>query len=129
MGAGRDRTRRLQGRRSNRREQARPDVAPARVASWVAYELQPTVPIEQEVRLHARADGVEPFTRWVEGLRDPSTRDRIQERISRLRAGGFGDFRSVGGGVFELRLPFGAGMRVYFGRVGDSIVLLLCGGD
>ncbi|MEZ4333065.1 MAG: type II toxin-antitoxin system RelE/ParE family toxin [Myxococcota bacterium] len=87
------------------------------------------MPIEQEVRLYARADGFEPFTRWIEGLRDSATRDRIQERIARLRAGNFGDFRSVGGGVFELRLPFGAGVRIYFGRVGDSIVLLLCGGE
>ncbi len=87
------------------------------------------VPAEQEVRLYARLDGVEPFSQWIEGLRDASTRFRIRDRISRIRAGNFGDFRSVGGGVQELRIPLGAGIRVYFGRQDDSTVILLCGGD
>ena len=43
--------------------------------------------------------------------------------------GNFGDVRSVGGGVHELRIPIGPGIRVYFGRQDDSIVILLCGGD
>ena len=46
-----------------------------------------------------------------------------------MRLGDFGDTRSVGEGVQELRIPFGAGYRVYFGREGDGIVILLCGGD
>ncbi|MBK7949316.1 MAG: type II toxin-antitoxin system RelE/ParE family toxin [Deltaproteobacteria bacterium] len=87
------------------------------------------MPAEQEVRLYSRPDGVEPYSRWIENLRDSSTRFRIRERISRLRAGNFGDFRSVGGGVQELRIPVGAGIRVYFGRQDESIVILLCGGD
>ncbi len=87
------------------------------------------MPTEQEVRLYARLDGVEPYSRWIDGLRDSSTRDRIEERIARVRAGNFGDFRSVGAGVHELRIPVGAGIRVYFGRHDGSIVILLCGGD
>ena len=87
------------------------------------------MPIEQEVRLYVRPDGVEPYARWIDGLRDEPTRDRIEERIARVRLGNFGDVRSVGGGVYELRIPIGAGIRVYFGRLGRSIVILLCGGD
>ena len=85
--------------------------------------------IEQEVRLYARSDGVEPFSRWYRGLRDDSIRIRVRERLARIRAGNFGDFQSVGGGVLELRIPVGPGIRVYFGRQRDSVVILLCGGD
>ena len=46
-----------------------------------------------------------------------------------MRLGNFGDTRSVGEGVQELRIPFGPGYRVHFGREGDAIVILLCGGD
>lgn len=46
-----------------------------------------------------------------------------------MKYGNFGDYQSVGDGVFELRLHFGAGYRIYFGVVDNTIVLLLCGGD
>jgi putative addiction module killer protein len=55
--------------------------------------------------------------------------DRIVRRIERISLGNFGDFRSVGEGVQELRIPVGPGIRVYFGRQSDAIVVLLCGGD
>ena len=55
--------------------------------------------------------------------------NRIVRRIERISLGNFGDFRSVGEGVQELRIPLGPGIRVYFGRQGDAIVVLLCGGD
>ena len=87
------------------------------------------MPTEQEVRLYARLDGVAPFMQWYRGLRDESISRRIRERLARIRAGNFGDSRSVGGGVQELRIPAGPGIRIYFGRLEDSVVLLLCGGD
>lgn len=87
------------------------------------------MPIEQEVRLYAQLDGFVPFTRWYRGLRDRSTPRRIRERLARIRAGNFGDSKSVGGGVQELRIPVGPGIRIYFGRLGNSVVILLCGGD
>lgn len=49
--------------------------------------------------------------------------------IARVRSGNFGDSKSVGFGVIELRIPYGPGYRVYFGRDGASLVVLLCGGD
>jgi len=87
------------------------------------------VPTEQEVRVYARPDGTEPFTNWLRSLRDGKTRGRIRQRIARVRLGNFGDARSVGDGVQELRIRFGPGFRIYFEREGDSIVILLSGGD
>ena len=74
-------------------------------------------------------DGRVPFTEWFESLRDRNVRNRIDVRLQSVEYGNFGDVRSVGGGVQELRLHFGAGYRIYFGEVGNTVVLLLCGGD
>ena len=83
----------------------------------------------REIRVYQTLNGREPFTEWLESIRDISTQDRIQARVNRLKFGNFGDTKSVGGGVFELRLDFRSGYRVYFGQVGNTVVLLLCGGD
>ena len=53
----------------------------------------------------------------------------IRKRLNRVRMGNLGDCRSVGDGVKELRIAFGPGYRVYFGEDGETIVVLLCGGD
>jgi len=73
-------------------------------------------------------DGRAPFREWLREL-DGSVRARVRTRIDRMERGNFGDFKSVGGGVFELRMDFGPGYRVYFGRHGNVVVVLLCGGD
>ena len=83
----------------------------------------------REIQVYRSANGRQPFTEWLESIRDKSTQDRVQARVNRLKFGNFGDFESVGDGVFELRLNFGAGYRVYFGQIGSTVVLLLCGGD
>lgn len=69
------------------------------------------------------------FTDWIGGLRDLRAVARIDARIGRLRLGNFGDAKSVGGSVSELRIDYGPGYRVYFTRRGEAVVLLLCGGD
>lgn len=71
----------------------------------------------------------EEYARWFEALRDERAKSTIDRRISRVRLGNFGDSRSVGDGVSELRIDYGPGYRVYFTREGDILVLLLCGGD
>ena len=69
------------------------------------------------------------FDRWLRKLKDTHARLRILARLDRLAAGNIGDMKSVGGGIFELRLAFGPGYRIYLARRGDRLVLLLCGGD
>jgi putative addiction module killer protein len=56
-------------------------------------------------------------------------RAAVDARLARVRAANFGDSKSVGGGVFELRIAFGPGLRVYYGLYGRQIVVLLGGGD
>ncbi|MBD3762484.1 type II toxin-antitoxin system RelE/ParE family toxin [Rhizorhabdus sp.] len=68
------------------------------------------------------------FADWMNGLRDETARKLIRKRIVRLEAGLFGDAKSVGGGVSELRIDYGPGYRVYFTRRGKELVILLCGG-
>lgn len=83
----------------------------------------------REIQIYRSANGRRPFTEWLESIRDRRTRRRIRARLTQLGYGNFGDSKSIGGGVFELRLDFGPGYRIYFGQVGNTIVLLLCGGD
>lgn len=69
------------------------------------------------------------FIAWLDGLRDRKARARILTRISRLSAGNPGDVKPVGSGVSELRIDYGAGYRRYFVARGETVVILLCGGD
>ena len=73
--------------------------------------------------------GQNPFREWLEGLKDRQARAKIRVRLNRIRLGNFGDCKSVGHGVSELRVPYGPGYRVYFGRKGNTVVILLYGGD
>lgn len=75
------------------------------------------------------ARGREPFTQWLDNLRDWKAQKRIEARLDRVAQGNLGDCQPVGDGVRELRFHFGPGYRVYFGEDGDIVVLLLCAGD
>jgi len=68
-----------------------------------------------------------PFDEWFMGIRDENTRARIETRIDRLSLGKFGGCSTAKEGVIELCLDFGPGYRVYFGRDGDTLVVLLGG--
>jgi putative addiction module killer protein len=83
----------------------------------------------REIRSYITADGRIPFDEWFNSLRDRKALVKIDARIRRVKDGNLGDCRSVGEGVFELRIDSGPGYRVYFGQAGATIVLLLCGGD
>ena len=71
----------------------------------------------------------EVFERWLKGLRDQRAKASILSRIERIEDGNFGDHRSVGGGVSELRISVGQGYQVYYTTRQATAVILLCGGD
>jgi len=80
------------------------------------------------VREYLDDSGRSPFRDWLTSL-DQTIRARIQARILRFELGNLGDHKHVGGGVWEARLAFGPGYRVYFGKGGTELILLLLGGD
>jgi putative addiction module killer protein len=82
-----------------------------------------------KIQYYVTAAGKEPFTKWLSGLKDKKAHAAILSRIARIQLGLFGDAKSIGGGIYELRVDFGGGYRVYYARSGDEIILLLCGGD
>ena len=83
----------------------------------------------RRVQIYVARNGKAPFTQWMHSLRDKQTKARILTRIDRIRLGNLGDCESVGAGVYEVRIHFGPGYRVYFGLHGAEVILLLCGGD
>jgi len=78
---------------------------------------------------YAGADGKSVVKTWRDNLADDRAKAKITLRLERLAHGGFGDHHAVGEGVSELRIDYGPGYRVYYGMVGKTVVLLLCGGD
>jgi len=69
------------------------------------------------------------YADWFDTLRDRQARARIDVRIRRLSLGNPGDAKSVGNSIFELRIDYGPGYRVYFKQQDEHIILLLAGGD
>lgn len=84
---------------------------------------------ETTVLHYQTAQGRRPFQEWVESVKDNAVKAAVAARINRVRAGTLGDWKSVGTGVFELRVNLGPGYRVYFGRDGNTVVILLTGGE
>ena len=83
----------------------------------------------REVQRYLTPDGRVPFDEWFYSLRDGKAATIIDQRLDRIRRGNLGDYKSVGEGVCEFKIDFGPGYRVYFGQIGSTIILLLCGGD
>ncbi|MBU0579895.1 MAG: type II toxin-antitoxin system RelE/ParE family toxin [Candidatus Margulisbacteria bacterium] len=83
---------------------------------------------EMNIELYVGSDGKSPFEEWMNGLKDLKIISKVRARLNRIRLGSFGDCKSLHEGVFELRIDFGPGYRVYYGRHGKEIVILLCGG-
>lgn len=73
--------------------------------------------------------GHSPYYNWLSGLKDARTRAKIMMRVDRMALGLFGDVEPIGEGLSELRIHYGPGYRVYFGKEGNQVYLLLCGGD
>ena len=71
----------------------------------------------------------ETYAKWFSSLRDRHAKARIDIRIRRLSLGNPGDVKAVGEGVSELRINYGSGYRVYFVQHGQTVVILLAGGE
>jgi putative addiction module killer protein len=82
-----------------------------------------------EVRHYITHAGKDIFHEWLLQLADVRARAKIAVRIDRLIPGNFGDCKQLGQGLFELRIDWGPGYRVYYAMIGRECVLLLCGGD
>lgn len=64
-----------------------------------------------------------------ENIRELHTRAKILTRLDRLKVGNFGDSKALGNGIAELRIHYGAGIRIYYSKIGNKVILLLCGGN
>ncbi|MDF3048354.1 MAG: hypothetical protein K0R73_1472 [Candidatus Midichloriaceae bacterium] len=78
---------------------------------------------QKEVLIYTDSRDKQPFIMWLESL-DMSVKHRVQQRILRLSSGNYGDYKFLDQGVYELRLDFGPGYRIYFGEDGTKIVVL-----
>ncbi len=85
--------------------------------------MQPTFELKEFIE-----NGKSPFANWFDSL-DDVTADRVDDYIRRLGLGNFGSVKALQEGVYELKMDFGPGYRVYFGRDGKTIIILLGGGS
>jgi putative addiction module killer protein len=79
------------------------------------------------VRQYVDREGTCPFAEWLDSLDDPAAA-RVLTAVTRIGQRNFSSVKGVGGGVFETRIDFGPGLRVYFGKDGATVVVLLGGG-
>jgi putative addiction module killer protein len=80
-----------------------------------------------EIRYYVASDGGQPFAEWFADL-ESVARAKVTRAIARLEQGNVSNVKSAGEGVLEVRIDFGPGYRVYFGRDGEALVILLIGG-
>ena len=82
-----------------------------------------------QIEVYVAQKDKRPFIDWLESLKDKKSRYRIKERLDRVALGNIGDHKYLNNGVYELRIDFGPGYRIYYGKEGKKLILLLCGGD
>ena len=80
------------------------------------------------LRYYLDDSGESPFIKWLTALRDRNSHARISARLNRVKLGSLGDAKALGDGVYELKIDYGPGYRVYFGWDGKVLVILLGGG-
>lgn len=85
--------------------------------------------MEYKIEIYQTDNGKRPFSQRLKDIKDHLSRAKIRLRLDRLEMGNFGQCESVGEGVFELKIDYGPGFRVYFGKIKSKCVLLLFGGD
>jgi putative addiction module killer protein len=83
----------------------------------------------KQLRIYEDVRGVRPFEVWLRSLKDVKGRAVIRARLARLMLGNMGDSKPVGEGLYETRIAFGPGYRIYYAQDGKVVVVILCGGD
>ena len=81
------------------------------------------------IEYYITESGKKPFKEWLDNLKDIIARQKIRIRLDRVRLGNLGKNQSIGDGVFELKIDYGPGYRVYYALDGKRVILLLLGGD
>lgn len=82
-----------------------------------------------ELVYYVARNGKIPYREWFESLSDFKAQAVIDSRLARIRLGNFGTSKPIGAGIFELKIYYGPGYRIYFTKTAGRIVLLLLGGD
>ena len=82
-----------------------------------------------QIHLYDAKKGKVPFAKWLDALKDIKGRAAVHKRLARIRLGHIGDYRSIGHDVYEIRIHYGPGYRVYFGFESEKVIILLFGGD
>jgi len=85
--------------------------------------------MDKIIKLYRTKQGKIPFLEWFDCIKNEIFRARIKRRIDRLALGLFGDYKRIDNNLFELRLHFGSGFRIYFLKHKANIIILLLGGD
>ncbi|MGI4851514.1 MAG: type II toxin-antitoxin system RelE/ParE family toxin [Janthinobacterium lividum] len=81
------------------------------------------------IHIYCDKNNLEPFSQWLQSFKDKTIKARLLNRLRRMEGGNLGYWKSVGEGVFELKMDFGSGYRIYFGEQNEQIIILLSGGD
>lgn len=83
----------------------------------------------REIEYYLLPNGKSPFVEWFQPLKSEKVKAVVLKRLARVRLGNLGEYRSVGQGVYEFKLDFGPGYRIYFDQEGAKLVVLLCAGE
>lgn len=85
--------------------------------------------VKKEIRHYQTIDGKVPYQEWFNSLKNQKAKAIIEKRLDRVEEGNLGEWNSVGHGVYEMKIHYGSGYRIYFGQDGPILIILLCGGD
>ncbi|MHB8165158.1 MAG: type II toxin-antitoxin system RelE/ParE family toxin [Sulfuricella sp.] len=82
-----------------------------------------------EIAHYLTPEGRDIYQEWLDSLADRHAKARVMTRVERLRQGNFGECRPLANGVWEIKIDWGPGYRIYYAQAGQRLVLLLIGGD
>ena len=82
----------------------------------------------REIRIYTTPNGRAPYRQWYARIKDGKLRTIISTRLTRLETGNLGDFKRLNQDLYELRIHYGPGYRIYFGSFQNTVVILLCAG-